>query len=256
MQEDEGNTDKQTATKELLAVTSWQGGKVSFRCTGVDCDDETALAVTEVLDELASGWHMASIWFVGVLKSRDGLQTEMAENIGADEPVGFGCEYPDGRRKYIRTRVKGSEAVASFSDAVFGTAYSKFFVLSIFSHWEDAIRPRIVSVLGVPFQEAESDLMGEWRLLRNWLVHPAPGGDAEQQYFSRAKTLQRLLGSERGKPEVTVGGAFLLIEQLNTMRITVNPLRQEPLVQFAKPDAETESKIREQLGPNDRIISW
>ena len=196
------------------------------------------------------------IWFFGVLKSCEDMQKDLAENVGQDEPVSLGCEYPDGSRRDISTRVRCSEAVASFSDEMFGKLYAKSFVLSIFSHWEDTVRPRIVKALGVPFREAESDVMGDWRLLRNWLEHPASGGDAEQQYFSRAKTLPRLLGSERGKPEVTVGDVFLLIEQLNALRIAVNPLKQEPIVRFVRPDPETLSKIREQMGPNDRILSW
>ena len=46
------------------------------------------------------------------------------------------------------------------------------------------------------------------------------------------------------------------MDQLNVLRITVNPLRQEPLVQFVTPDPETLAKIQEQLGPNERILSW
>ena len=256
LRQDGGGMDEQLATKEVLATTSWPGGKVSFRCVGVDCDDETAQTVIEALEQLTNGWHLMSIWFFGILKSRENVQKDLAENVGQDEPVSFGCEYPDGSRRAIRTRVRCSEAIASFSDHMFGKLYAKSFVISIFSHWEDTIRPRIVKTLGVPFREAESDIMGEWRLLRNWLEHPASGGDAERQYFSRAKTLQRPLGSQRRKPEVTVGDVFLLIEQLNALRITVNPLRQEPIVRFVRPDPETLSKIREQMGPNDRILSW
>ena len=81
--------------------------------------------------------------------------------------------------------------------------------------------------------------MGEWRLLRNWLEHPDSNGHAEQQYFGQAKTLPQLLGSQPGKPEVAVGQVFLLMAQLNALRITVNPLGQEPLVRFVRPDPET-----------------
>lgn len=256
MRQDIGETDGQLATREVLATTSWSGGKVSFRCVGVDCDNGAAQAVIEALEQLANGWHLMFIWFVGVLKNREDMQNDVAENAGRDEPVSFGCEYPDGSRRYIRTRVKCSDAVASFSDEMFGKLYAKSFVLSIFSHWEDTIRPRIVKALGVSIRDAESDIMGEWRLLRNWLEHPASGGDAEQQYFNRAKNLPQLLGSQRGKPEVTVGDVFLLMEQLNALRITVNPLKQEPIVRFVRPDPETILKIREQMGPNDRILSW
>ena len=251
-----GEIDEQPTTKEMLATASWPGGKVSFRCTGVDFDSEAGPTVTEALEQLATGWHLTFIWFVGVLKRREDMQRDLAETVGGDDRVSFGCEYPDGSRRYIRTKVKCSDAVASFSDEVLGKSHAKWFVLSIFSHWEDTVRPRIVEALGVPIREAESDIMGEWRLLRNWLEHPAPGGDAEQQYFNRAKALVRLLGSQPGKPEVSLGGAFLLMDQLNVLRITVNPLGQEPLVQFFTPDPETLAKIQEQLGPNERILSW
>ena len=256
MRPDDSERDDQQATKELLAFTNWPGGKVSFRCTGVDCDDEATEAINDTLEQLASGWHLMFIWFTGVLMSRESLQKDLAENIGQDETVSFGCEYTGGNRRYIRTRVKCSDAVASFSDEMFGKLYAKSFVLSIFSHWEDTIRPRIVKILGLPIKETGSDIMGELRLLRNWLTHPTVGGDAEKRYFSDAKVLPQLLGSQPGKPEVTVGDVFLLMDQLNRLRITVNPLKQEQIVQFVIPDPETLAKIQNQLGPNDRIISW
>ncbi len=256
MQQDNSGANEQLATKELLATTNWAGGKVSFRCLDVDCDNEAAQAVIDALEQLASGWHLIFIWFVGVLKSRGAMQSDLVENIAPDEPVAFGCEYADGSRRYIRTRVKCSEVTASFSDEVFGKLYAKSFVLSIFSHWEHTIRPRIVEALGVPFREAGADLMGELRLLRNWLEHPIVDGDAEQQYFSHAKVLPQLLGSQRGKPEVTIGDVFLLMERLNALKITVNPLKREPIVQFVTPDSEMMAKIQKQLGPNDRLISW
>ena len=139
---------------------------------------------------------------------------------------------------------------------MFGKLYAKSFVLSVFSYWEDVTRPRIEQLLSVAVDTAESDTMGEWRLLRNWLTHPIVGGDAEQQYFRRAKTFPQLLNSQRGKPEVTVGDVFVLIDQLNSLRITVNPLDQQPVVRFGTLDPETLAKIKAQLGPNDTILSW
>ncbi len=112
------------------------------------------------------------------------MQRDLAESVGRDEPVGVGSVYEDGGTRTIRTRVKWGEAVDLFSDERFG---------NMFSYWEDIIRPRVERLLGVPVDTAESDIMGEWRLLRNWLTHPTVGGHAEQQYFSRAKTLPQLL---------------------------------------------------------------
>ena len=98
-------------------------------------------------------------------------------------------------------------------------------MLSVFGHWEDTIRPNIQKLLGVPLDTAQSDLMGELRLLRNWLTHPNVGGNAEKEYFEGAQTLLQLLRSQPGKAEVNVGDAFLLMKRLNTLSITVNPLK-------------------------------
>ena len=171
-QQDGGATNVPHATKELLAAVSWLGGKVSFRCVDVDCDNESVQAVTEALEQLANEWHLMFIWFVGVLKSRDIIQREMAESFGQDESVSIGSVYQDGATRMVRTRVKRNEAIASFSDDGFGKQHAKSFVLAVFSYWEDIIRPRIGQLLGVPVDTAESDIMGEWRLLRNWLTHP------------------------------------------------------------------------------------
>ena len=110
-----------------------------------------------------------------------------------------------------------------------------------------AIRPNIQKLLGLPLDTAQSDLMGELRLLRNWLMHPNVGGNAEKEYFEGAQTLLQLLRSQPGKAEVNVRDAFLLMKRLNTLSITVNPLKQEEIVQFVKVTPETLKKIQSHL---------
>ena len=248
--------EKQLATVEILATTQWPGGKVSFRCTGVGAEHETVMAVIRELDRLASGWHLMFIWFIGVLKSRRIMQKELLESLGPREPVTIGSVYENQQTQTFRTRVKREEALGSFSDDEFGKYNAKALVLSVFSHWEDTIRPTIQNLLGVPFDTAKSDLMGELRLLRNWLTHPRVGGNAEKEYFEDAQSLVQLFGSQPGKAEVTIGNAFQLMNQLNTLSITVNPLEQEEITRFVKVTPETLEKIQSQLGPNDRLISW
>ena len=101
----DGGPDVPQATKELLATVNWPGGKVSFRCLDVDCDNEAAQAVTEALEQLANEWHLMFIWFVGVLKSREIIQQELAESFGQDESVSIGSVYQDGVTRMVRTRV-------------------------------------------------------------------------------------------------------------------------------------------------------
>ncbi len=61
MRQDDCGTDEQHATMELPATTCWPGGKVSFSCVGVDCNSETAQAVTEALAQLANEWNLMVI---------------------------------------------------------------------------------------------------------------------------------------------------------------------------------------------------
>ena len=248
--------DKKPATRELLATTQWPGGKVSFRCTGVDCDDVQAQGVIDELDRLASGWHIMFIWFVGVLNSRGIMQRQMVESIGPKQSVSVGSIYANGETGTFHTKVNREEALGSLSDEYFGQYHAKALVLSAFSLWEDTVRPNIQRLLGVPLNTAKSDLMHELRLLRNWLTHPSIGGTAEKEYFEGAENLHELLESQPGRAEITVNGAFLLIAKLNNLSITVNPLGQEEIAKFVQLSPETLKRIESQLGPNDKIVSW
>ena len=46
------------------------------------------------------------------------------------------------------------------------------FVVFSYQLWEEFARPNIAQALGTTHNDVESDLMGEWRHLRNWIVHP------------------------------------------------------------------------------------
>ena len=214
------------------------------------------MAVISELDRLASGWHQMFIWFVGVLKSRGFMQRELLESLDPREQVIISSLYENQQAQTFRTKLKREEALGSFSDEEFGKYHAKALVLEVFSHWEYTIRPNIQKLLGVPFDTAKSDLMWELRRLRNWLTHPDAGGNAENQYFRDAKTLTQLLTAQPGKAEVTIGDAFMLMKQLSTLRINVNPLGHEEIVRFVELSPETLKSIQSQLGPNDRILSW
>ena len=54
----------------------------------------------------------------------------------------------------------------------FETTFAKSFVVSAYQMWEEVTRGDIAKALGTSHNDIRSDLMGEWRHLRHWLVHP------------------------------------------------------------------------------------
>ena len=129
----------------------------------------------------------------------------------------------------------------------------KSLVISIFAHWDSVTRPRVASLLELgETEDVESELMGAWRLLRNWLVHR--DGNAEKQYFRRAEALTRLLSSRPEEPEITTQGVLLLMDRLQSLMVIVNPDNVEPMIQFPDLSAEERAKLHQGLKPDERVL--
>lgn len=87
--------------------------------------------------------------------------------------------------------------------------------------WDEAARPKIAQALKVKTEEVKSDLMGEWRRLRNWVVHPSERN--KKRMLKGAKNLVRALGLQQDDPILTTDMAFRLMEYLDRMQVDVNP---------------------------------
>ena len=225
------------------------------QCIGIDEDIGTdeVRKIQDALEQFATACHLAFIWHSAVMNARDGIRSHLAKSVERDARVAIVGEEGDGAARVVRTRVQASEAVDSLSEGqAFEQRDAGAFVISVFSAWEASVRPTVAQALQVPAQAVTSDLMGDWRLLRNWLVHPH--AETEQRYFGDAKILPRLVGSKRGHPTVTTSGVRLLVEQLNSLTVVVNPMQQEPLLHFVEVTRETWEKIQRTLGPNERIV--
>ena len=75
------------------------------------------------------------------------------------------------------------------------------FVVFTFQIWEEVARPKIATALKVEPEHIEANLMGDWRHLRNWLVHRTK--NAERDYFDKAGMLVQLLGSQPDEASLT-----------------------------------------------------
>ena len=98
----------------------------------------------------------------------------------------------------------------------------------------------------------KADLMGEWRLLRNWIIHRSR--DAEDDFFERAKSLATALGLQRGNPSLTADNVLNLMARLNNMRIEVNPPSLEMGIAPVPSSPETIAAVARTLEPGAGAI--
>ena len=239
---------------EQFIVAQRPSGSVFMRCIGMQSmEPDVVLAIQSELEQFVDECHSVFICHVSAIKSMQASQGLLAKVFEDNEPVSITTEVGNGSTRVIRTGVLGREATELFAiEGKFEKLQARSLVMAIFTHWDSVTRPRIASRLGVSERDVESQLMGEWRLLRNWLVHR--DGDAEEQYYRKAETLARLLDSRPGEPGITTQGVLLLMEQLRSLTVIVNPEGLEPFIQFPDLRPEERAKLWQGQGPGGRIL--
>ena len=196
---DSGEAAGMTATG--LIQVGWPGGMLTLRYTGIpNVTREAQQEIQEVMHEFSADCQMMLVWFAGILGSQKVMQRHVHEVAARDEPFSINSYRPDGRVDSVLARVPVEKVIDAFSAAgEFERLYAKAFVVFTYQIWEEVARPRIAGALKVEDpNHVVADLMGEWRRLRNWLVHRTE--TTEQNFFENAKTLARLLGTQRNEP--------------------------------------------------------
>lgn len=229
---------------DIYINTKWPGGKMSLRGIALDENIGTTRtkAIQEALEQFAAETNLMFIWYTSVMSSREVIRKHLTDSVEPNEQIVVATSQEDGTIQEIHTRVKGSEAADTFSArGDFEREYARSFVISVYSLWEDFTRPRIADILEVDLNVVTSDLMGEWRHLRHWVVHP--NGDTARTYFDNAERLPQILDSCRTKPAITMADVLSLTELLNSLTVFVNPNNQEPLLEVDKLDPEMQEKL-------------
>ena len=91
-----------------------------------------------------------------------------------------------------------------------------------------------------------SDLMGEWRYLRRWLVHPHE--DTKRDYFRNTNMLVVLLDLQPGHPEMKADWVLPLLGYLNSLQVIMNPGSLAPAFEVTDaPPQLTEHMAMEQI---------
>ena len=234
-------------TTTLLQV-GWPGGMLTLRCTGVPKISEEAKAeIQNTMQQFSSNCQMMLIWFSAILGSRNAMRSHLNDVAKQDEPFTINTYRPDGRVDSVLARVPVDTVIEAFTEAGdFERLYAKAFVVFTHQIWEEVARPKIATALKVEKPDhITADLMGDWRHLRNWLVHRTE--TAEGDFFRKSKMLPQILNVRPGDPSLTASGVATLMQQLNHMQVDVNPRSLDFGITRRPMDASTIAELARML---------
>lgn len=198
-------------------------GTLTLMYTGVPpVSNESKEEIDSAMQVFSRECQIMTTWFVGIMASRRAMREHLERLANRDVPLRITTFRPDGREAAVLAEMPADEVVESIADAgAFERLYANSFVVSTYHLWEETIRPKIAAAMKVDPCHVKADLMGDWRLLRNWIIHPYE--DAEDAFFTRARTLAHALGIQRGDLRLTTHSILALVRRLNNMQIEINP---------------------------------
>ena len=198
------------------------GGAVTLRYVGVPAVSEEAnYEIRKAIERFLDDCQTMIVWYAGIEGFQDSIHQRLSETVRRDKPFTLSNLYPSGEQRVL-VQVPGHMVVDAFSrGGSFELAYTKAFVVFAYHTWEEVARPKIASALNVKAKDVKSDLMGEWRHLRHWVIHTSD--DNKKKMFTEAKNLVRALRLQQDEPTLTPDMVFILMEYLDRMRVNVNP---------------------------------
>ena len=230
---------------------------MTLRCAGVPpITEQSNDEIKSVMERFSADCQMMLVWFSAVLGSQQAMRSHLAGIAEHDEPFTINSYRPDGRPESVLASVPVANVVAAFEQAgKFERLYARAFVVFVYQTWEHVIRPSLAAALQVAnVNEIRSDLMGELRCLRNWLIHPIANSDAEAEFFAKAPELQRTLGMMRGDPSLTAAQVGMLMQYLNNMQVDVGVDGAEFGIDTAAVTSTMLAGIARQMEPGNALL--
>ena len=238
-----------------LISTAWNAGTLHVQYVGLQEVSESAIeTISKTMWQFATECQLMVVLYAGVLLSRETIQSQLGGNTNRDAPFAVSDKDKDGNVRAIWAWLPRGKVFDAFSaGGEFEKTYAKAFVVFTYQLWEEFARPKIAQALGTTHKDVQSDLMGEWRHLRNWLVHPDE--KTEKAYFKNAKLLAKISGNLRpGKPEVKSDMVFPMMGYLNSLHVIVNPDGLSPALELAALDPKVKEQASELLEPGMSLL--
>ncbi len=236
-----------------MIQVGWPGGALTLRFTGIPAvNREAQEEIGNIMQQFSADSQMMLVWFVGILNSRGAMRQHLERLAQRNEPLTINSKRPDGRAESVFAQVPIENAINAFSDAGdFERLYAKAFVVFTFQIWEEVARRKMATALKVEPEDIEANLMGDWRRLRNWLIHRTK--EAERDYFDNASILVPLLRPQPNEPSLTADKVFILMQHLNQMSVDVNPNSVEFGLEPVALDPEIIAEAAKTLEPGEGI---
>ena len=246
------NDNEQAVT--YLAQVGWSGGLLTIRYVGIPkVTDEANKEIEAIMRRFSTDCQRMLIWFAGILQSRDVIKRYLNDLADKGEPLAINTYRPDGRIDSVLASLPVENIVKAVSDGgEFERLYAKAFVVFTYQIWNDLTRKQIAKALKLEDQtHVKCDLVGDLRLLRNWLIHPTK--KAEQKFFGESKILSRSLGLRRNDPSLTAAMIAVLMRLLNNMKVDIDPKGLGFGMEVAPASLEMLAQVADAIEPGIRI---
>ena len=190
-------------------------------------DQAAADSIREAIHHLITEAELMLVWFAGLSRNFDVIRRDLESHADLldSQPLTIAMSDPedyehDGLRAMDLVVPKERVLEAFSNDGDFEHLYGKAFVTFVYHIWDEFSRPAIAEALGLKRNtNVAADLMGDWRHLRNWLVHQHQ--KSEDDYFDKATILTGLLDLQRGQPKISAKTVFELAARLNVIKVRV-----------------------------------
>ena len=240
--------DERPSLDDGIISVGWNAGTIRVQYVGLPRISEGAVgAIRDAMEAFTTECQVMAFLYAGVLGSRQAVQEQLARDVSLDGTFTLSSNYAGSAISTTWARLGVGRVLDAFSeDGEFEKLYSKAFVAFAYQMWEEFARRRIAESLGVARDVVQCDLMGEWRHLRNWLIHPDQ--KTEQAYFTNARLLASVLeGLQPGNPVVKADMVFPLVGYLNSLHVIVNPGQLSPGLEVVKLEPAMAEQISRDL---------
>ena len=237
-----------------LISTAWNAGTLHVQYVGLPTVAESAVKkVGETMWRFAADCQVMVVLYAGVLRSRGTIQAQLGGDKDRKKPFAVTTNDRDGNVTGVWAWLPRGQVFDAFSSGgEFEQTFAKAFVVFAYQRWEEFARPQIAQALRTKPGNVRCNLMGEWRYLRNWLVHPDEKTEAD--YFKNADLLAKIPASPRpGRPGLRSGMVFFMMGHLNCLHAVVNPDGLEPGIELSAIDAAAREQMAAQAEPGQIV---
>ncbi len=224
-----------------IISTAWNAGTLHVQYVGLDRVDQYNIdLIGDTMWNFATECQMMIVLYAGILLNQSVMQEALRGENKQDDTLTF--VHKRSGNSPIWARVPKKKVIDAFSvDGVFEKLYAKAFIIFTYQLWEEFARPKIATALNVNQEYVKSDLMGEWRHLRNLLVHPSE--ENERTFVNNSEILTSLGVLNDETREINARTVFLMMAHLTTLQVIVNPKGLDPAMEIATIGAETIKQI-------------